>query len=104
MTQSWTERQAQSRREQHAYETKQLDDFVPPTGHDTWASYVPARTHPEFKLHRNRGQARGAVGLPHWDGGVRGGLIYTLEDGAWKVHERVEPHTPADDLPWRQHG
>lgn len=99
---TWAQRQAENRVRQLAYQTERMDEFVPPAGSDTWATYVPTRDYPEWKLHKGKGQARGALAVPLWLGGVRGGLIFNLVDGEWKLIERVEPGTPADEVPWRR--
>lgn len=48
-----------------------------------WASYVEKRR-PQFKVHRNRGQAKNAV-MYSLHGWPRGGVIYHNVDGKWEV-------------------
>lgn len=101
---TWEEERQKTRAEGYAREAKQMDDFVP-EAMATWATFVPARDYPRFKFHKGRGQARGALGIRHWrGGGVRGGLIFNLVEGEWKVVERVEPGTKKDQVPWRARG
>jgi hypothetical protein len=66
--------------------------FVPPKPKlGVFATYIEDRQ-PQFKVHTDRGKARSAV-MYNIHRGARGGVIYQLVDGDWKIYAVVPPGT-----------
>ncbi|MCX2949969.1 hypothetical protein [Lentzea sp. NEAU-D7] len=71
----------------------------PPVDPECYASRVPLRR-PTWKLHSSVGRARAAVSWGGY-GETRGGEVWKLVDGEWKLLHSVPNGTSALALPWR---
>ncbi|WP_367135726.1 hypothetical protein [Saccharothrix sp. HUAS TT1] len=60
---------------------------TPPIDPTAYASRVPDRS-PNWKVHTTLGRARAAVGWSGY-GGPRGGEVWKLVDGEWKLLDTV---------------
>ncbi|ONI83529.1 hypothetical protein ALI22I_34120 [Saccharothrix sp. ALI-22-I] len=71
---------------------------TPPIAPTVYASRVPSRS-PNWKVHTTLGRAHAAVAWSPYSG-ARGGEVWKLVEGEWKLLDTVESGTSADALPW----